>query len=150
MGGGWVKSYLSYQNRQIGALDETADAPQSSLFSLLSPLFSLLSSLSHVTLSELTSSRGCTQLSTYSLFVSVSPAHVLPLTGAPRDSHLKCPRHPRTWFWFRVAGRLAMETPHPSRRPATPQRNVIALLLCRAFARTILPGRPASPWLPSS
>ena len=31
----------SYQNRQIGALDETADAPQSSLF-----LFSLLSQLS--------------------------------------------------------------------------------------------------------
>ena len=37
----------SYQNRQISALDETADAPQlvSSLFSLLSSLFSLLSSL---------------------------------------------------------------------------------------------------------
>ena len=28
----------SYQNRQIGALDETADAPQSSLFSLFSSL----------------------------------------------------------------------------------------------------------------
>ena len=33
----------SYQNRQIGALDETADAPQSPLSSLLSPLYSLLS-----------------------------------------------------------------------------------------------------------
>ena len=31
----------SYQNGQISALDETADAPQSSLFSLLSFLFSL-------------------------------------------------------------------------------------------------------------
>ena len=35
----------SHQNRQISALDETADAPHSSLFSLLSSLFSLLSSL---------------------------------------------------------------------------------------------------------
>ena len=32
----------SYQNRQTSALDETADAPQSGLFSLLSSLFSLL------------------------------------------------------------------------------------------------------------
>ena len=32
----------SYQNRQISALDETADAPQSSLFSLLFSLFSCL------------------------------------------------------------------------------------------------------------
>ena len=31
----------SHQNRQISALDETADAPQSSLFSLLSSLSSL-------------------------------------------------------------------------------------------------------------
>ena len=35
----------SYQNRQISALDETADAPQSSLFSLLSLLSSLFPSL---------------------------------------------------------------------------------------------------------
>ena len=35
----------SYQNRQISALDETADAPQSSLFFLLSALRSPLSSL---------------------------------------------------------------------------------------------------------
>ena len=34
----------SYQNRQISALDETADAPQSSPFSLLPSPFSLLSS----------------------------------------------------------------------------------------------------------
>ena len=44
--GGWrVRQVLpSYQNRQISALDETADAPQSSPFTLLSSPFSLLSS----------------------------------------------------------------------------------------------------------
>ena len=35
VGGGWVKSYLGTRNRQISALDETADA---SLFSLVFPL----------------------------------------------------------------------------------------------------------------
>ena len=51
VGGGWVKSNL---RTRIG-LDETADAPQSSLFSLLSSLFSLLllSSLT-LTLTRLT------------------------------------------------------------------------------------------------
>ena len=38
-GGRWVGQVLpSYQNRQISALDETADAPQSSLSALLSVL----------------------------------------------------------------------------------------------------------------
>ena len=36
----------SYQNRQISALDEMADAPQSSLFSLLSSLFCICLSIS--------------------------------------------------------------------------------------------------------
>ena len=41
--GGWRVGQVlpSYQNRQISALDETADAPQSNFFSLLSFVFSL-------------------------------------------------------------------------------------------------------------
>ena len=44
VGGGVGQVLPSYQNRQISALDETADAPQSSIFSLLFSLSSLLSS----------------------------------------------------------------------------------------------------------
>ena len=58
----------SYQNRQISALDETADAPQSSLFSPLSSLFSLLlflSSSHSLTLLSLS-------LSSFSVSLSVS------------------------------------------------------------------------------
>ena len=66
--GGWVGQVLpSYQNRQISALDETADAPQSSLFSFLSSLFSLLFSL----LSFLSSSQFYQYLSLFSRFRSL-------------------------------------------------------------------------------
>ena len=71
--GGRVGQVLpSYQNRQISALDETADAPQFSLFSFLSSLFSLLFSL----LSFLSSSQFYQYLSLFSRFRS--------LPGAPR------------------------------------------------------------------
>ena len=65
----------SYQNRQIGALDETADAPQSSLFSLLSSFFSLLflSSLSPLfSLSSLSLSLSLSLFSIFSLSLSLS------------------------------------------------------------------------------